>query len=193
MSEAVHAQQLTLSKPVFFIGFMGAGKTSVARHLAQACGLEHVDADEYLEHQEGRAIASIFAQDGEGRFRDLESRYLRELAQGAPCLVGCGGGVVKRPANVRTMKDAGYVVYLAVDAEAAAQRIPDTGSRPLFGNLDTARATIAERVPLYEAAADASVDTTARTVAEVADEVRTILVAKDILIPVPQAARTRKD
>ena len=182
MPDTAQTHQCTLNKPVFFIGFMGAGKTSVARSLAKTCGLNIVDVDEYVEQQEGRSITRIFAEDGEGHFRELESQCLRELSADNPQLISCGGGVVKREANVRTMKERGLVVYLGVDAEDAAARIPNTASRPLFKDLETARAIIAERTPLYEAAADVSVNTNGKSVSEVAEEVRAILIEQGVLV-----------
>ena len=164
-----------LTKPVFLIGFMGSGKTTTADYLAREHGLSAIDADDYLEAREGRIIADIFAEDGEGHFRDLETRYLRELAEGEPRLVSTGGGVVKRPENVTIMRERGFVVYLRTTAEEAAARIPDSSSRPLFKNLETARTTLAERKPLYEAAADIQIETVGRPVEERAQEVLSAL------------------
>ena len=138
-----HAGRYVLKKPVFFIGFMGAGKTSVSQQIAVTCGVASIDADEYLEFREDRIIADIFAEDGEEAFRDIETDVLRDLTRRSPRLIGCGGGVVsKRPENAQIMKEAGFVVYLKVSADAAAARIPNTESRPMFKNLDTARKTI---------------------------------------------------
>lgn len=170
-----------LSKPVFFIGFMGAGKTSVSRRLAAERGLEMVDADEYLERREGRAISDIFATDGEAGFRALETDVLRELASQSPRLIGCGGGAPLRAENRAVMKDAGFVVYLEVTAGEAAARIADPTSRPLFKDLETARRTIVGRIPDYEAAADATVSTVGRTVGEIADEVAKVLADAGIM------------
>ena len=170
-----HGAGYQLSKPVFFVGFMGSGKTTVSRFLGARYGFRAVDADEYLEQRSGRIIADIFAEDGEECFRDLETRCLEKLSSGEPGLVSCGGGVVKREQNVQLMRDHGFVVYLRTTAEEAAARIPDSSSRPLFRNLETARKTLAEREPLYEAAADASVDTVGRDVSDIAAEVLCIL------------------
>ena len=171
-----------LTQPVYFIGFMGAGKTSVAQYLAKTCGLASIDADEYLELLEDRVIADIFAEDGESYFRDIETEYLRDLSKHKPRFIACGGGVVKREENASIMHDHGYVVYLDVTADEAARRIPNTDSRPLFKNLETARKTIAERQPYYKAASDARVNTTGREVPEIAEEIKQILLEKGVLV-----------
>ena len=103
-----------LARPVFFVGFMGAGKTSVARRLARTCGVASVDMDTYLERREGKRVKEIFAQAGEDGFRAIETDVLRELAGKEPLLVSCGGGVVKRDENRAILRDAGFVVYLKV-------------------------------------------------------------------------------
>lgn len=177
-----HVGGFTLTKPVFFIGFMGAGKTSVSQYLANTLALPSIDADEYLELLEDRVIADIFAEDGEDAFRDLETQYLEELCKRSPRFIGCGGGVVKRAANVELMHEHGYIVYLQVTADEAAARIPNTASRPLFKNLDTARAIVAEREPLYAAAADIAVETTGYAIHEIAEEVKDLLLNHGILV-----------
>ena len=171
-----------LTKPVYLIGFMGAGKTSVAQYLAVTCGLATIDADEYLELQEDRIIADIFAEDGEEAFRDMETSYLRFLSARSPRLIACGGGVVLREQNRQIMRDTGFSVYLRVTAEEAASRIPNTSSRPLFKDLETARSSVVARERLYEAAADACVDTDGRSVPQIADQVREILLKQGVLM-----------
>ena len=174
-----------LLKPVFLIGFMGAGKTSVAQYLANVLGLASIDADEYLELMEDRVIADIFAEDGEDFFRDIETRHLEELAKRKLVrLIATGGGVIKRPANIEIMHSYGYTVYLGVTADEAAERIPNTESRPLFKNIDVARKTVLERMPLYEAAADAYVETTGRKVPDICREVALRLIDSGVLVKV---------
>ncbi|MGN0262109.1 MAG: shikimate kinase, partial [Eggerthellaceae bacterium] len=114
----------SLEKPVYLIGFMGAGKSSVGRYLSRKYGFTLVDADSYLEEREGMKISQIFEEHGEEHFRDLETRYLVELSM-APQIISTGGGVVKRPENRAFMKEHGFVIYLSVTAEAAAARIRD--------------------------------------------------------------------
>lgn len=180
---AIPAGGYRLTKPVFFIGFMGAGKTSVSQQLAVQYGLASIDADEYLELREDRIIADIFAEDGEEAFRDIETDVLRDLSQRSPRLIGCGGGVVtKRAENAEIMRDAGYVIYLQVTADEAARRIPNTDSRPMFKNLETARKTIVERIPQYEAAAHYAIDTEGREIIDLAREIAEQLLAEGIMV-----------
>ena len=72
-NHSTHAGKFYLTKPVFFIGFMGAGKTSISQQIAVTCGVASIDADEYLELREDRIVADIFAEDGEEAFRDIET------------------------------------------------------------------------------------------------------------------------
>lgn len=184
-----HHGRYILTKPVFFVGFMGAGKTSISQQIAVTCGVASIDADEYLELREDRIVADIFAEDGEEVFRDIETDVLRDLASRSPRLIGCGGGVVtKHPENAQIMKDAGFVVYLKVSADAAAARIPNTESRPMFKDLETARKTIVVRAPQYEAACDVEVNTEGRSIREVAEEVVSILLDNGIMIDREQEA-----
>ena len=147
-----------LARPVFFVGFMGAGKTSVARRLARTCGVASVDMDTYLERREGKRVKEIFAQAGEDGFRAIETDVLRELAGKEPLLVSCGGGVVKRDENRAILRDAGFVVYLKVTADEAKSRMP-----------------------LYAEVADLTIDTAGKNVATIAREVQSALEKEGIL------------
>ncbi len=183
-SPAPPAERMTLTRPVFFIGFMGAGKTSVARRLARVCRVASVDMDTYIERREGKKVKDIFARVGEAGFRAIETDVLAELAaKDEPLLVSCGGGVVVTPANHEIFKRGGTVVYLQVTADEAAGRISDTSTRPLFQNLEAARARCAERLPLYEAAADITVDTAGKSVPAIAREVQRLLEKEGVLCP----------
>ncbi len=175
-----------LSRPVFFVGFMGAGKTSVSRRLARMCGVASVDADTYLERREGRKVAAIFEEDGEPGFRSIEADVLRELSEKEPLLISCGGGVVVSPENREVLKRAGFVVYLKVQADEARGRISDLSTRPLFDDIENARRRNAERGPLYEEVADAVVDTSGKNVFSIAREVRAILEKEGVLCRQPR-------
>ncbi len=175
-----------LTRPVFFVGFMGSGKTSLARRLARSYGVASVDADTYLERREGRKIKEIFASDGEEAFRDVETAVLRELATGDPHLISCGGGVIGREENREILKQQGYVVYLEVTADEAAARIRSTSTRPLFQNMEQARLLNEKRKPLYEEVADVHVQARDKSVSALAHEVASLLIEEGVLCQRPR-------
>ena len=179
--EARPVEVYELSRPVFLVGFMGAGKTSVARRLARVCRLASVDMDTYLERREGRKVKAIFTEAGEEGFRVIETDVLRELAEKDPLLVSCGGGVVLKEENRAILKRAGFVIHLKVTAEEAASRISDTSTRPLFQDLEAARKRCVERAPLYDEVADAVVDTAGKSVVAIAREVAALLEKEGVL------------
>ena len=161
-----------LNSTVFLIGFMGAGKSTVARKLARNLGVAALDMDKYIERAQGLTIRQIFDQWGEGEFRRIENRTLEEISKSdEPLLVSCGGGIVLNPANREIMKSTGKVVHLLVDADEAAERIGDKTSRPLFNDMESARELCRKRLPLYEEAADVTVLTGRRGVNSIAAEV----------------------
>ena len=170
-----------MMRPVFFVGFMGAGKTSVARKLARRAGVASIDMDTYIERRCDKAVKEIFAESGEAGFRAIETEVLRELACGEPQLVSCGGGVVLADENRAILRAHGFVVYLKVTAAEAASRISDVSTRPLFGDLEQAQRVIEGRLPLYEEVADVTIDTAGRGSGAIAREVFRLLREKGVL------------
>lgn len=182
-SKTPASARLRLAKPVFFVGFMGAGKTTVSRRLARMCGVASIDMDSYIERQVGMPIAQMFEEMGEDAFRDTETHVLREIAaMGEPLLVSCGGGAAMREQNRRIMRETGYVVHLRIDADAAYERIGDTSSLPLFNDLEAARERCAARMPAYEAAADVTFDVAGRALGDVARDVKQTLVRDGVIV-----------
>ena len=146
------AERMELTRPVFFVGFMGAGKTSVARRLARTCGAASVDMDTYIERREGKKVKEIFAEGGEEGFRAIETDVLRELgAKPDPLLISCGGGVVKDPANLRALHANGIVLFI----DRPLEDLLVGGGRPLSTSPEALKTMEAQRRPLYLAAADA--------------------------------------
>ena len=178
-------QRYELACPVYFVGFMGAGKTTVSRRLARLVRLSCVDLDAFLERREGKTCAQIFSESGEDGFRDIETDVLRHFAyETDPMIVSCGGGIIKRPENRKILKESGFVVYLQVSADEAAVRIGDASSRPMFQNLDVARRTNEERKPLYLEVADAWVPTSRKSVWQITNAVEEILIKAKVLRPI---------
>lgn len=165
---------MTAPGHIFLVGFMGAGKTTVARLVADALGRPCVDLDEVIEEETGSRIADIFAESGEDAFRDLESQALTDLAEESPSVVACGGGVVLRVENRAILRRLGTVVYLQVTAGEAVARIGGASTRPLLagpGGTVAATTLLAARESLYRSVADVTVDTTGCTAEQVADAV----------------------
>ena len=180
-------ERYELTRPVFLIGFMGAGKTSVARRVARDAGIASVDLDTYLERREGRRIKDIFADEGEEGFRAIETDVLMELAEkDEPLLVSCGGGIVTQERNRDILAEKGMVIHLRVSADEAASRISDLSSRPLFQDIEAARKRCEDRLPLYEGTADVTIDTAGKSIAVIAGKVCNVLKKEGVLCPQPK-------
>ncbi|MCL1797892.1 MAG: shikimate kinase [Eggerthellaceae bacterium] len=187
MAKSPAAQKnYALKTPVFLVGFMGAGKTSIARKIARMCGLAAIDVDTYLERRIGKRIADVFAESGEEGFRALESEVLCELADKDPQLISCGGGVVMKSENRTLLKTRGCVVHLKVSADEAATRISNKATRPLFRDLEAARKISETRAPLYEEVARITIDTANKNVNAIASEVVAALKKEGVLCQSPK-------
>ena len=119
-------------KTLFFIGFMGVGKTSVSAALGRMLKLPVIEMDQQIARNEGMTIPEIFAQKGEGHFRQCETALLEGLAAESTCLVSCGGGVAMRQENVAAMRRCGTVVLLTARPEVILDRVKDSDERPLL-------------------------------------------------------------
>lgn len=171
-----------LRRPVFLIGFMGAGKSSVARRLARSCGVSALDLDTYVERSCGKKISQVFADEGESAFRAMEVHALKEVAaMEAPMLVSCGGGIITTAEARQALQELGFTVLLSVDADEAASRISDKSNRPLFNDIESARELCSSRGPLYAEAAHATIDTSGKDVYRISREVRRVLEKEGVL------------
>jgi shikimate kinase len=147
---------LARGSPVFLVGMMGAGKTTVGRLLAQGLRYAFVDVDAELERRTGVRIATMFEVEGEAGFRDREELLLDELSGRTAIVLATGGGAVLRAANRERLRSRGLVIFLDVAAVEIARRTQHDTSRPLLNSPDR-RARIDEllevRQPLYRASA----------------------------------------
>jgi shikimate kinase len=161
-------------KSIVLIGMMGAGKSSVGRCLQQRTGLARSDTDDMIAVEFGISIAEIFEKHGEAAFRDAETSVLRKFAPARPAIVVTGGGIVLRPQNVELLKNLGTIVWLTADESVLFERASRRNTRPLLQKRNP-RATFSElfrtREPLYAAAADLRIDTSAMSHDEVAQTV----------------------
>jgi shikimate kinase len=116
---------------IFLVGFMAAGKTTVARALAGRLGWRAEDVDELIEARERRTVADIFARQGEPYFRTVEREILRLLLPLRHVVVATGGGTFVDPENRAAMNQDGVSVWLDVPFEDVLGRLPADGRRPL--------------------------------------------------------------
>lgn len=162
-----------MAKNIFLVGFMGAGKTSVGRILAQKLQLVFCDLDEAMEKELGMTIPEIFSKHGEVFFRDAESKVLRSVAQRERQVVATGGGVVLIEKNWEVMQEGGLTIYLKAPAEVLYKRVKNNTSRPLLqvqNPIERAKELLSERIPLYEKA-DLIVNTENLAPQDVAQEI----------------------
>lgn len=163
-------------KNVVLIGFMGTGKTSTGRALAQRLGRSFIDLDAMIEEEAGRTIPEIFAAEGEAAFRALEKAAVRRVAARRALVISTGGGTVKDAANVAELKKNGAIVCLKASVDAVLARTAHVGDRPVLDAKDAGdrRQAVAdlmeERREIY-AVADYSVDTSELSPLQVVEDI----------------------
>jgi len=158
---------------VALIGFMGSGKTSVGRALAELLGFRFVDTDELIESRGRKRIAEIFEQEGEKAFRDLESKVVGELTDSAGLVISTGGGLPTNPSNLDSLKAHALVVCLWASPERILERVGGQSHRPLLNVPDPLariQQLLEQRTPFYKQA-DVLVSAEGRPVREVAQQV----------------------
>lgn len=153
---------------IVITGFMGTGKTTVAKKVAERLGRTFIDTDEKIVEQAGKSIPEIFAQDGEAVFRHHERRVCRFYAGQSGYVIATGGGMLVDDENRRVMLASGLVVCLMASKAAIRERLAGQTGRPLFsGDWE---ALYDRRAEAY-AAIPHQIDTTSRTPDEVVEEV----------------------
>lgn len=172
---------------IIMLGFMGSGKSAVARSLSRRLGMPFLDLDARIETEIGCSIAEFFAREGEPKFREIETRLLLELLQ-KKAVISPGGGVAAQPDNQKILQEAAQngalIAYLRARPETLAARIRlAPGKRPLIdgqGELDEAATRkrveelLQERAPLYEKCANLIVKTDDLSIFEVAKQIERV-------------------
>jgi shikimate kinase len=138
---------------VYLVGFMGAGKSTVARALGRRLDWRVEDIDDRIEAREGRTVASIFARDGEAYFRSVERKVLVDLLPLRHCVVATGGGTFVDPENRAAINRDGLSVWLDVPLPELVRRLPADGRRPLAADREQFERLYALRTLAYQQAA----------------------------------------
>ena len=154
-------------------GFMGSGKTTVGRILADALGCPFLDLDELIVNKAGKSIPDIFAQDGEPAFRQLEARLLKQTVEKygeGTAVLSLGGGAVLTPASATLVHEKTVCIYLRATLDTLTDRLAgESAGRPLADSALAER--LAAREPLYEKTAHVTIDTDGLSPEEVSDEI----------------------
>ena len=148
------------NRNLFLVGFMGCGKSTMARILSEKTGAELIEMDETIEKEAGMSINEIFEKHGEPYFRDLESQLVERIMKKGGAVVSCGGGAILREENVSNMKKNGKIVYFSATPETIFKRVRHSTNRPLLNgnmNVEYISALMGKRLPLYEKAADITI------------------------------------
>jgi shikimate kinase len=160
-------------KNIILVGFMGAGKSTVAAELVKCSHYHLLDLDAEIERRSGLKIQEIFCQQGENVFRDLESAALAALRGQHGLVVATGGGIMGRPENRKLIRSVGRVVYLRTPFVTLQRRLKLSIDRPLVKegpDWNALEALLLSRIPFYETA-DLIIDTNDKNPEEIATEI----------------------
>ena len=153
VTERIYGEILTEKRSVVLIGMPGSGKSTIGRLLAARLGRPLIDTDAEIVAAAGMPITEIFAREGEGAFRALESRVIREISARGGAVIATGGGAVLREENVRALRQNGRLFWL----DRPLEQLLPTDDRPLADSAEKIRALYGARMPIYRAAADAAI------------------------------------
>lgn len=162
-----------MDKNVVLIGYMGTGKSSVGKYLAQRLGKQFVELDEEIVKKAGKPIPAIFAEDGELVFRKLEAEVVEEWSQGENLIISTGGGAVINPKNVENLRKKGILIGLIARPEVILARVEKDNNRPLLAvedRLGKIKEMLEQRAPFYQLA-DYTIDGSELTLQDVGEHI----------------------
>lgn len=161
---------------IVLIGFMGCGKTTIGKVLAQELGYTFTDTDACIEESAKKTISEIFAAQGEEYFRNLETETVNELMETTDyAVISTGGGLPLRKVNADILKKNGFVVYLKVQGETVEQRLKGDTTRPLLQGENVSekiKSMLEFRDPMYEFGAHMVLEADEKPVKDLAEEIR---------------------
>jgi Shikimate 5-dehydrogenase len=182
--EVINRARISLCKSIYgnniiLTGYMGAGKSTVGKKLAEELGMDFIDTDEYLVEREGKTIPEIFEIYGEEAFRNIETSVLTELRENRyNTVIATGGGIVLREENRKLLKEMGRVFYLYATPETTFERVKNDTGRPLLNSESEKQLKqkiedmIRVRYQAYSGTADYRIDTDGKTVEILVEEIK---------------------
>ncbi|HZK39943.1 MAG TPA: shikimate kinase [Atribacterota bacterium] len=162
---------------IIITGFMGTGKSAVAKELARKLKMEFIDMDRIIEERRGMSIADVFAGHGEKYFREQENKLVKELSKKENTVIATGGGTLLSSDNARMLGQRGQIICLYADSQTIYNRVNKKNNRPLLKRenvLSEINRLLEERKEAYNNFT-IKIDTTNLNVQEVADKTITLL------------------
>ena len=139
-------------KNIVLIGMPACGKSTIGYWLSKKIGYPLLDTDKYLEEKENRIISDIFSNEGEEYFRNLETKYLKELSEKKGFIISTGGGAVKKKENIDILKKNGIVIFLNREINDISKE--NHKHRPLLQDINNIQKLYDERIDLYKKYSD---------------------------------------
>ena len=139
-------------KNIVLIGMPACGKSTIGYRLSKKINFPVLDADKYLEEKENRVISDIFSNEGEEYFRELETKYLKELSEKEGTIISTGGGAVKKKENIDILKKNGIVIFLNREINDISKE--NHKHRPLLQDINNIQKLYDERIDLYKKYSD---------------------------------------
>lgn len=167
-------EEKSFQNNIFFIGFMGVGKTTVSDYLSMILNRSKIEIDKYIEEKENMTISQIFEKYGEEYFRNCETDVLKELNQKNNKIISCGGGIVLREENIDLMKKQGQIILLTASPQTIYERVKDSKERPILNNnmnVEFISSLMKKRDEKYLKAADIIINTDDKDIKEVSEEI----------------------
>ena len=166
-----------MRKNIIITGFMGTGKSVVAKELARKLKMEFIDMDQIIEESLGISISDIFARYGENYFREQENKLVKELSQKENMVIATGGGTLLSSDNARMLGQVGEIVCLYADSQTIYNRVKKKNDRPLLKGeniLNKINLLLEERMKIYDNI-KWKINTTNFTTQEVVDKIINLL------------------
>ena len=164
-------------KNISLIGFMGSGKSTIGKIIAENLNYLFIDFDKLIEYIYDLSIGEIFKNYGESYFRTIENKIINEAYYNKNCVFACGGGSFSNEVNIKIIRENSYVVYLAMTEEEAYERLKDVKDRPLLlvnGDLkQKINDIMGQRIDIYSNNCDLKIDVNGKSPVKIKDEIMT--------------------